>query len=457
MAQSASNVDITTENFSIWVTKTNELREAMRTVTVTANSTLGNTSGNCHVKGYLAGNTVVACANIGGASISANSSALPEIFLANLNFITNTVHTSNTFFNTGTVVTDNAVGNHANVHTFSSNVTFSGSHVILSTSTRLFANGAMGSAAQVLSSNGTAAYWRTVTEMQLVDSVANTSITYGATANAVKTAYDTALASTFAGTRTYNANLTANGTHFIVSPTTSFFANGSGGAAGQVLTSNGTAVYWGAAASGGAEVLDSTSNTSIVYAAAANSVKTAYDTAIIANTNANTAQTMALDANTRATSAQTAVVTAQTDALNANTRAASAQTAATAAYSNAVTFSANATNLTSGTVPSGRLSGSYSISVTGSAGSVSWTNVSGRPTDLASFTNGPGYVTSSGSVAYASNSGHATTVTSVPFANVTSANAVLRHVSTGYTSSARVFVSSSTPSSPLKGDIWFQI
>lgn len=40
--------------------------------------------------------------------------------------------------------------------------------------------------------------------------------------------------------------------------------------------------------------------------------------------------------------------------------------------------------------------GNVTGNVSGSAGSVAWTNVSGRPTNLNQFTNGPGYVTSSG-------------------------------------------------------------
>jgi hypothetical protein len=40
-------------------------------------------------------------------------------------------------------------------------------------------------------------------------------------------------------------------------------------------------------------------------------------------------------------------------------------------------------------------SGTWGINVTGSAGSVAWTNVSGRPTAVSSFTNDSGYITSS--------------------------------------------------------------
>jgi hypothetical protein len=53
-------------------------------------------------------------------------------------------------------------------------------------------------------------------------------------------------------------------------------------------------------------------------------------------------------------------------------------------------------------------SGTWGISVTGSAGSVAWTNVSGRPTAVSSFTNDSGYITSSGSI-----SGNAATATNI--------------------------------------------
>ena len=46
----------------------------------------------------------------------------------------------------------------------------------------------------------------------------------------------------------------------------------------------------------------------------------------------------------------------------------------------------------------------------GSANSVAWTNVSGRPTKVSQFTNDSGYITSSGSCSYASSAGNADTV-----------------------------------------------
>lgn len=57
--------------------------------------------------------------------------------------------------------------------------------------------------------------------------------------------------------------------------------------------------------------------------------------------------------------------------------------------------------------------GSQSVSyaaTAGSAGAVAWGNVSGRPTDLGSFANGPGFITGSGSCSYASSAGSAGSV-----------------------------------------------
>jgi hypothetical protein len=50
------------------------------------------------------------------------------------------------------------------------------------------------------------------------------------------------------------------------------------------------------------------------------------------------------------------------------------------------------------TLTGGGASGNWGINITGSAGAVSWTNVSGRPTAVSAFTNDSGYITSSGSI-----------------------------------------------------------
>ena len=164
-----------------------------------------------------------------------------------------------------------------------------------------------------------------------LDSVVNTSVTYVAAANSVKTAYDTAIS---ANTRAASAQTAA------------------------------ASAYTNAVSYADGLLVDSVVNTSITHAAAANSVKTAYDTAISANTNAGAANTRAASAQTAAAAAYTNAVsytdglivdsvvntsvtyvaaansakTAYDTAITANTRAASAQTAAAAAYTNAVSY-----------------------------------------------------------------------------------------------------------------------
>lgn len=58
------------------------------------------------------------------------------------------------------------------------------------------------------------------------------------------------------------------------------------------------------------------------------------------------------------------------------------------------------------------LSVNYASSA-GSASSVAWSNVSGRPTKVSQFTNDNGYITSSGSCAYATSAGNADKVDGV--------------------------------------------
>lgn len=62
--------------------------------------------------------------------------------------------------------------------------------------------------------------------------------------------------------------------------------------------------------------------------------------------------------------------------------------------------------------------GSMSVNYANSAGSVAWGNVSGRPTNVSSFTNDSGYITSSGSCAYATSAGTANDPYKLPVAQV---------------------------------------
>jgi hypothetical protein len=250
----------------------------------------------------------------------------------------------------------------------------------------------------------------------LVDSVANTSTTAAASAASVKSAYDAAI------TANTNANtaLTAAGAAYTnaVSYTDSAIlsANISGAAAtayanavsytdtkiataNTAMAANAATAYTNAiaiaanatnltsgtvnsarlpsgnsTAAGAVVLVDSVSNTSTTAAATAASVKTAYDAAITANTNAASAYTNAVSyTDTKIGTANTAMAanaaTAYTNAVSyTDTKIGTANTAmvanAGAAYTNAIAIAANATNLTSGTVEFARLPSVDSISNT---------------------------------------------------------------------------------------------
>ena len=144
-----------------------------------------------------------------------------------------------------------------------------------------------------------------IARIPTLDAINNTSISFVATANSVKTAYDTAITA-----NTNASNLSANA----YSNAIAIAANATNLTAGTVNIAR-------------IPTVDAVNNTSVSHVASANSVKTAYDAAIAANTLANTAAT-----------------------------------SASAAYTNAIAIAANADNITSGTVNSARLpSGNSSV------------------------------------------------------------------------------------------------
>lgn len=119
------------------------------------------------------------------------------------------------------VITDEATGR-ANViyGTFLYPITFANT---------ITANGSVGDPGQVLHSNGTGVYW--------------------ATDDAGIGGVNTAAEYVWSNTHIYNANITANATIII---NNGLQANGSLGTDGQVLTSNGSEIYWSTPASAGA-------------------------------------------------------------------------------------------------------------------------------------------------------------------------------------------------------------
>lgn len=180
--------------------------------------------------------------------------------------------------------------------TMNSNLTMGAAdHLVLSSTSGVSANGTYGTAGQVLHSNGTAVYWDAdaqgvtsvasgngltggaITTTGTLSVLANTGLVANATGLFVNSAYIATVAvnsannadyldgqhgayyaansllanyalltgATFSGGVTMNANLTmGSADHLILSSTSGISANGTYGTAGQMLTSNGTAVYW---------------------------------------------------------------------------------------------------------------------------------------------------------------------------------------------------------------------
>lgn len=121
----------------------------------------------------------------------------------------------------------------------------------------LTANGSVGTAGQVLTSNASGVYWSTVSggggggganltlssngSTVSVNSDSGTDVIILA-ANSTTAGVLTAEAQTIAGVKTFSSNVTISA---------AITANGSVGTSGQVLTSNATGVYWSTVSSGG--------------------------------------------------------------------------------------------------------------------------------------------------------------------------------------------------------------
>jgi hypothetical protein len=171
-------------------------------------------------------------------------------------------------------------------------------------------------------------------------------------------------------------------------------------ALGQIVAATNTSIRTATTSvTGVVQLADSVSNTSTTAAATPNSVTTTYNhagnafnQANLAFTTANSASTSAGNAGNVAALAYTQANSASTSAGNAGGVAASAFGQANLAYSTANTANStlNASNLSSGTVPSARISGSYT-SITGvgtlAAGSIPGSLISGAVSSATNATN----------------------------------------------------------------------
>jgi fibronectin-binding autotransporter adhesin len=123
--------------------------------------------------------------------------------------------------------------------------------------TVVWANGAAGSAGQLLTSNSTGVYWNTPapsvvgsdTQVQFNDGGslgADSGLTFNKTTDTLSTNSLLATSTVNAATLSVGTAVVANSTRLVIGTTVGVQANGGIGTAGQVLHSNGTTAYWAA-------------------------------------------------------------------------------------------------------------------------------------------------------------------------------------------------------------------
>lgn len=213
------------------------------------------------------------------------------------------------------------------------------------------ANGSVGTAGQMLTSNGSGVYWLTPQIGDITNVIAGTGLTGGGSSGEVTVSLATSgvVANTYGNSssipvitvdtygRLTNVSTTA------VAGVTNFTYTGANNtfsiSTGDGSTFTASIIAANATLAGVVTVLDSVTNTSVLIAASANSVKNAYDRAIDANTRAASAQTAAISAYSNATSyADSAAATAYSNAVSVAST--DATNKAANAYSNAVSYAA---------------------------------------------------------------------------------------------------------------------
>lgn len=123
--------------------------------------------------------------------------------------------------------------------------------------TVVWANGAAGSAGQLLTSNSTGVYWSTPaaavagsdTQVQFNDGgslAGDAGLTFNKTTDTLSTNSLLATSTVNAATLSVGTAVVANSTRLVIGTTVGVQANGGIGTAGQVLHSNGTTAYWAA-------------------------------------------------------------------------------------------------------------------------------------------------------------------------------------------------------------------
>ena len=383
-------------------------------LTSNASGFLSNSSGTlANIASWVTGNAATAYSNA-----IANAAALYQTttgLSANVLVLTSNAagflgNSSGTLANIASWVTGNAATAYSNAITIASNATN------LTTGTVGSARLATGTAnsTTVLYGNGV---WAAVTGGSANPAGANTQIqfndsgVFGATSDYT---FDKVAIRLNIGNSTVNT--TINSTAIVLR---SLVANGSVGTSGQILTSNGTGLYWSTPTGGGLLAGNGLTSNASHYAVLANtgiianSTGTFLDTTYTATLTVNAAGFLGNSSGTianiaswvtgnAATAYSNAVANAaaiyQTTAgLSANVLILTSNAAgflgnssgtianiaswvtgnAATAYSNSTTFSSNATNLTSGTVGTARLASGTANSTTYLRGDQTWATVTG--------------------------------------------------------------------------------
>jgi trimeric autotransporter adhesin len=185
-----------TQTFGAWLTTTNRLAEVVSQNTVTADSTSTGsvTTGNSFVNGHFGSQFLYVANTLSGGQlnsagplrllanvavansisnvfvVTSNSTSSNLVISGNVSFIGSTILANGSSGSSGQVLTSNGAGlywstvdgvNTAFGYTWTGVQTFN-ANVVFGSSTRLFANGTVGTSGQALFSNGAGVYWANV-------------------------------------------------------------------------------------------------------------------------------------------------------------------------------------------------------------------------------------------------------------------------------------------------------